>query len=120
MVQPIEIGRYDGIIRVGDMSADLNGYDIKYMTGGPNHFLRYNPDLTDTEPNIARSVDVSDDAITYTINLRPGMKWSDGNPRNSAYMMFNNADILVNEELTWSPYTGFRPNGDIMQVTAPD
>jgi len=120
VVQPIEIGRYGGTIRVGDMSTDLGGYDIGYVTGGPNHFLRYNPDLTATEPNIARSVDVSDDNTTYTIYLRRGMKWSDGEPLTSADMMFTYEDILLNEELTPAPYTGFRPGGEIMQVTAPD
>src|SRR5680860_1737385 len=62
VVQPIEIGRYGGTIRVGDMSTNLSGYDIAWVTGGDNHFLNYTPDLTGTVPNIAKSVDVSEDS----------------------------------------------------------
>lgn len=120
VIQPIEIGRYGGTIRVGDISTDLNGYDINWVTGGPNHFLRYTPDLTGTEPNIASSVEVSEDDTTYTINLRPGMKWSDGTPLTSADMMFTYEDIILNTELTPAPYTGFRPGNELMVVTAPD
>ena len=31
-------------------------------------------------PNVAKSYDVSEDGLTYTIHLREGMKWSDGEP----------------------------------------
>ncbi|MEJ7839107.1 MAG: ABC transporter substrate-binding protein, partial [Thermomicrobiales bacterium] len=120
VVQPIEQGKYGGTIRVGDISTNLSGYDINWVTGGPNHFLRYNSDLTGTEPNIAKSVDVSEDKRTYTVNLRPGMKWSDGMPLTSADFMFTYEDILLNTDLTPSIYKGFRPNDQVMQVTAPD
>ncbi|CAA9543763.1 MAG: ABC transporter, substrate-binding protein (cluster 5, nickel/peptides/opines) [uncultured Thermomicrobiales bacterium] len=120
VVEPIEIGQYGGEMRVGDMSTNLGGYDIGYATGGPNHFLRYTPDLTGTEPNIAKSVDVSEDKTTYTLHLRRGMKWSDGKPLTSSDMMFTYEDILMNEELTPSIYTGFRPGDQPFQITAPD
>lgn len=32
------------------------------------------------EPNVAKSYDLSDDGLVYTIHLREGMKWSDGTP----------------------------------------
>ena len=31
-------------------------------------------------PNVAKSFEVSEDGLTYTIHLREGMKWSDGEP----------------------------------------
>jgi peptide/nickel transport system substrate-binding protein len=120
VVQPIEIGKYGGTIRVGDMSTNLSGYDIAWVSGGDNHFLRYTPDLTGTEPNIAKSVDVSEDQKTFTIHLRPGIKWSDGQPFSSADVMFTYEDILQNKDITPSMYVGFRPNDTPMVMTAPD
>ena len=120
VVEPIEIGQYGGEMRVGDMSTNLSGYDINWATGGPNHFLRYNADLTGVEPNIAKSVDVSEDKTTYTLHMRRGMKWSDGQPVTSADMMFTYEDILMNEELSPVIYTGFQPGNQPLQITAPD
>ena len=120
VVEPIEIGQYGGSLHVGDMSTDLSGYDINWISGGPNHFLRYTADLTATEPNIASSVDVSEDQSTYTIHLRPGLKWSDGEPCTSADMMFTYEDILLNAEIIPVIYSGFSTGDQVMQVTAPD
>lgn len=120
VVQPVEIGQYGGTIRVGDMSTNLSGYDIAWVTGADNHFLRYTPDLTATQPNVATSVDVSDDFTTYTIHLRRGMKWSDGQPFTSADVIFTYEDILRNTDITPSMYVGFRPEGQPMEMTAPD
>jgi peptide/nickel transport system substrate-binding protein len=120
VVEPIEIGQYGGTIRVGDISTNLGGYDINWATGGPNHFLRYSPDLTTSEPNLASSVDISEDKSTYTIHLRRGMKWSDGQPCTSADMMFTYEDILLNKDITPVLYTGFRPDDKPFEITAPD
>jgi peptide/nickel transport system substrate-binding protein len=120
VIQPIEIGRYGGTIRVGDMSTNLGGYDISWVTGGDNHFLNYTPDLTGTVPHIAESVDVSEDYTTYTVHLRRGIKWSDGTPMTSADVMFTYEDILQNTDVTPSMYIGFRPEGQPVKVTAPD
>ncbi len=121
VIQPIEIGKYGGTIRVGDMSTNLSGYDIAWVSGGDSHFLNYTPDLTATVPHIATGADVSDDFTTYTVHLRPGMKWSDGTPVTSADVMFTYEDILLNTDITPNlMYIGFRPQGEAMVVTAPD
>lgn len=41
--------------------------------------FRFNT-LGEVEPNVAKGYTVSEDATTYTIYLREGMKWSDGEP----------------------------------------
>ena len=120
VVEPIEIGQYGGEIRVGDMSTDLGGYDIGWVTGQPNHWLRITPDLTGTEPNIAKSVEVSEDKTTITLHMRRGMKWSDGKPLTSADVMFVYEDFLMNKELTPALPLEFRPGDKPMVMTAPD
>lgn len=36
--------------------------------------------LTEVKPDLAQSYKVSDDGLTYTITLKDGLKWSDGQP----------------------------------------
>lgn len=120
VVEPIEVGVYGGTARVGDISTNLGGYDIKYATGGPVHLLRYTPDLAATEPNVASGIDVSEDQTTYTIHLRPGMKWSDGKPVTAADMMFMYEDILLNTEITPTFPLDLSPGEKPVVMMAPD
>ena len=120
VIEPIEIGQYGGIMRVGDMSTDLGGYDTNWVIGIEQHWLRLTPDLTGTEPNMAKRVDVSEDKTTYTLHMRKGMKWSDGQPCTSADMMFLYEDWFMNKEITPTLAIEFRPGDKPMVVTAPD
>ena len=43
---------------------------------------------------------ISDDATTYTFHLRPGMRWSDGEPFTADDIMFWYEDIASNKELS--------------------
>lgn len=36
--------------------------------------------LNETSPDLAESYEVSEDGLTYTITLKDGLKWSDGEP----------------------------------------
>jgi len=120
VVQPIEVGQYGGTARVGNITTELGGYDCDFLIGRPTHFLRYNFDLTATEPNVAKSVDVSEDKSTYTIHMRKGLKWSDGEPCTAADFVFSYQDISLNKELTPTVPMDLRPGGTPMEVTAPD
>jgi len=64
------------------------------------YFLMLNDDCTKTIPNIAKSWKVSDDGKTFTLYLREGMKWSDGEPFTADDVMFWYEDFVNNEELT--------------------
>jgi peptide/nickel transport system substrate-binding protein len=61
--------------------------------------VSWNESYTDWVPNIAESVDVSEDAKVYTFHLRPGLKWSDGQPFTSDDVLFAINDIMNNPEL---------------------
>lgn len=63
------------------------------------------------EPNVAKGYDVSDDGLTYTIYLRDGMKWSDGEPFTAEdcvyyynYMLITGVDAETGESN--SSFTG--------------
>ena len=45
---------------------------------GPDHILFWDYTGNIPQPNVAKGWDVSDDGRSYTLYLREGMKWSDG------------------------------------------
>lgn len=61
--------------------------------------VNWNETYSDWVPNIAESVEVSEDAKVYTFHLREGLKWSDGFPFTSDDVLFAINDIMANEEL---------------------
>jgi len=42
--------------------------------------LYFDPTMENVVPNVAKSIEQSEDATVFTIELREGMKWSDGHP----------------------------------------
>ena len=59
---------------------------IRYQAYEP--LVRFNMDWTGIEANVAESYEVSPDATEYTIHLRKGHKWSDGEPFTTADAQF--------------------------------
>ncbi|MBI4928472.1 MAG: hypothetical protein HY835_11950, partial [Anaerolineae bacterium] len=78
------IGKYGGTLRVG--TADHNYGDIKmYFTDPP---IKWRADMTGYEPGLAQGYEWSDDGKTFTLKLRKGVRWSDGEPYTSADWKF--------------------------------
>ncbi len=50
-------------------------------------------------PNIAKSWETSEDGRVFTFHLRPGMKWSDGEPFTADDFVFAYEDIALNDEI---------------------
>lgn len=94
-----ETGSYGGELRVpfGGDSPFWGGQMVFYSAW--RGLVSWNETYTDWVPNIAETVDVSDDATTYTFHLRQGIKWSDGVPFTADDVIFYIDDILKNEEI---------------------
>jgi peptide/nickel transport system substrate-binding protein len=77
-VQPAEtIGKYGGTLY--QASLGVNQYfDMAHLF--EMYMFLPNNAGTEIEPDIADSLEFSDDAKLMTIHLRPGVKWSDGAP----------------------------------------
>ncbi len=93
-----EIGSYGGDFRdpfVGDSFWSSQMVFWTFWKG----LVSWNESYSDWVPNIAESVDVSEDATTYTFHIRPGIKWSDGVPFTADDVLFVINDIMGNEEL---------------------
>lgn len=66
------------------------------------------------QPMLAKSVDVSDDNLTYTIKLRDGVTFHDGAPMTSADVL---ASLTRWQQLSG---TGKLVSADVASITAPD
>lgn len=101
VVEPLEsVGTYGGTWRTG--TIERNGNDL-FRNIGYEQLMRYTPDYSTVIPNIAESVEVSDDGREYTFHLRAGLKWSDGTPFTSDDVVFWYEDVVMNEEITPTP-----------------
>jgi peptide/nickel transport system substrate-binding protein len=59
---------------------------VRYQAYEP--LVRFTPDWTGIEANVAESYEVNPEATEYTIHLRKGHKWSDGEPFTTADAQF--------------------------------
>ncbi len=94
-----EVGEYGGNMRVGFTGSNPGWGGLWYITGWEN-MMSWKSDFSGVVPNIAESVDVSDDVKEYTFHLRKGMKWSDGEPFTADDIEFYINDVLYNIELS--------------------
>lgn len=75
-------GQWDHAL-VGGGSASML---VRYQ--GYDPLVRFTADWSGIEANVAESYEVNEDATVYTIKLRKGHKWSDGQPFTTADVQF--------------------------------
>jgi peptide/nickel transport system substrate-binding protein len=110
VIEPVEeIGQYGGTWEKLISSAGQTALMTIYAY---DRLLRWNPDATAIEPNIATSYEVTDGGKTFVFHLREGMKWSDGHPFTADDFVFWYEDMLLNEELTPSFPTWLMAGGE--------
>ncbi|WP_199033880.1 ABC transporter substrate-binding protein [Glycomyces salinus] len=71
-----------------------------WRTINDGHLLERSRDWTEIRPNIASNFEANEDATEFTITLREGVKWSDGEPLTTADVEFAYNDVALNTELT--------------------
>lgn len=99
-------GVYSDEIKLGFTGADPYWGILNYIDGMEG-LVSWSADFNKIEMSLAESIDASPDAKVYTIHLRKGAKWSDGEPYTADDIMFYIDDVMENKDL--SP-TG--PGGD--------
>lgn len=93
--EDLETGQYGGTLR----TLIARARDIRLMSVyGYARLMGYTPDL-DLVPDLLLAVDVVDDRV-YTLHLRPGHKWSDGEPFTTEDFRYWWEDVANNEELS--------------------
>lgn len=80
-----------------------------------------NNDVTDYSPEYAEGLDISEDYRTFTLHLRKGSKYSDGEPFTSEDFVFFYEDYLKNPEVSPAGPSGWMiVDDEPMEVTAID
>jgi peptide/nickel transport system substrate-binding protein len=92
------IGTYGGTLRT-TILAGGDHYNLTRLVANET-LVRWTPDWTEVVPSIAREVEASEDATTFTFHLREGMRWSDGAPFTADDIMFWYEDVFLNAALT--------------------
>ena len=100
VVEPLnEIGTYGGTLRRG--TAALITYMTYNMTYEP--LMRWNTPISGEgpiQPNLAESWSSNEDQTVWTVNLRQGVKWSDGEDFTAEDVLFLWNDNALNENVT--------------------
>lgn len=119
IVQPTEsIGRYGGVLRTA-LRGDNDQNSILRLVG-PQGLTRWTPDNAGVAPNLAEGWTRSADATEYTFKLRPGTRWSDGQPFTADDILFSVNDLLLNKEFFASPPSQYVVNDKPMRAEKVD
>lgn len=113
-----EIGKYGGEYRGAAFGPTHGQLDTEALRMQSLLFIE--PDLKSLSPNIVKEVQVSPDFKTYTLILRKGMKWSDGQPFTADDFLFWYEDELGNDELYPSKPVAYQSGGKLMKMTKVD
>lgn len=113
-----EIGRPGGIKSIAAMrpqtlnpylSADNDSTDVVgQMFMG---LVNTHPLTAELEPGLAESWSLSPDKQTYTLKLRPDLKWSDGHPLTVDDVIFTYTEIINNKHIAHNYRDGMMIQG---------
>ena len=102
VVQPIEsVGQYGGTLNLVGKVVD-NGHRIR--TIAYDNLFNFDNTYSKVIPNLATGFSSNTDNTEFTINLRKGVKWSDGHPFTADDIAFYINDIVGDPE-----HAGNRP-----------
>lgn len=95
VVVPLDdVGTYGGGLRLA-----YTGWGGVFARPVGSPLVTMTPDLSKYIPHVLKSYEISDDGMTYTFNLRKGLKWSDGAPMTADDILFYQEDYFGNKEL---------------------
>jgi peptide/nickel transport system substrate-binding protein len=66
-----------------------------------SHLVTYNVEYTEIIPDLAESWSISDDNLTWTFNLRPGVTWHDGSAFTADDVIFSIETCLNPGTMCW-------------------
>ena len=119
VIVPVEeVGQYGGTARVFSNSLTSYGEGVNLIEF--EGIVKLGPDGTSVIPNIAKSWKYTDGGRTLTINLRKGIKWSDGFPFTADDILFWWEDVILNDDLTPVKPRTWAPGGKLMTVEKMD
>ena len=91
------IGQYGGTLRRFYLGPSDRANFFRVSRAS---FARYAPDGFSVLPSVAKGWSASKDGKEWTVFLREGLKWSDGEDFNVDDIMFQYEHVILNKELT--------------------
>ncbi|WP_197429870.1 ABC transporter substrate-binding protein [Auraticoccus cholistanensis] len=98
-------GPYGGTIRAAQTTALQEQLNTMYGTYG---LLEWNMLGTDGVPSLAETFEANEDNTVFTITLRKGLKWSDGEDLTNGDVLFALQDVIQHKTLNPTPPTWLR------------
>ncbi len=117
---PVEsVGKYGGTLSTASWWPEAGNVQLYFATDAP---IKWKADLTGYEPALVESYEFSADGHTFTMHLRKGMKWSDGEPYTSADWKFMWEDLMnAPDQKLYSPAAYLRnTDGKPLTMEFPD
>jgi peptide/nickel transport system substrate-binding protein len=113
------VGKYGGTLRTATWWPEAGNVQLFFAVDAP---IKWKADLTGYEAGLAESWEWSEDGLTFTLRLRPGLKWSDGQPYTSADWQFMWDDILNDEDYKVRTVPGWlrKSDGTPIDMEFPD
>ena len=119
VLKPVEaVGTYGGTWRRGFIGpGDVENGNRINASDKPLFW-----DFTGTQimPSMAKDWKISEDGKTFTLYLRKGMKWSDGQPFTADDFVFWFEDLYSNKEIVPTPIADMQPQGKPGRVVKVD
>lgn len=118
VVDPVEgIGKYGGTIRMGFAGRHFVYNSMLAGRFTDHEAFTWAADASELTPNWLEDYTVSPDGTVFTIRLREGIRWSDGQPVTMDDLLFNYVDIpndtdLVANPPSWIRDVEVRPGGE--------
>lgn len=119
VIKPLDkVGKYGG--KLSSVVADPTG-DLMEVEGSMGRGMAGRPyDLQTIIPWAVKSWKLSDDRKELAVQMRKGLKWSDGTPLTTADVRFWYEDIFLNTDLTPKIDGKWAPGGKPMAIKISD
>lgn len=113
-----EVGKYGGTWRRGFLGP--GDWENGNRLNASDKLLFWDPTGTKIVPSVAKSWEQSADGKVIRVNLRKGMKWSDGAPFTADDFVFWFEDLYSNKDIVAAPIPDMSPGGKPGKVVKVD
>jgi len=113
-----EVGKYGGTWRRGFLGP--GDWENGNRLNASDKLLFWDPTGTKIVPSVAKSWEQSADGKVIRVNLRKGMKWSDGAPFTADDFVFWFEDLYSNKDIVSAPIADMSPGGKPGKVVKVD
>jgi len=119
VITPVEqVGTYGGDWNMALVGGGGYSMLFRYQTYEP--LVRYTPDWSGVTPNVAESFEGNEDSTVFTVKLRKGLKWSDGEPYTTDDIKFWYDTVLTDDRVAFVGNDHWKTNGEVGKLEIVD